>query len=168
MVKATCPRGVLLKLVDKSYCYKLTGSFKGWILSITPLKYACNLLVMMLMTVIMDVGSFGFFFLVQRLGKTSSMIRGLEHFTLVNLKQHIDIWKELLICSVKLNFHKNKKFGFPEILVYHLQHRSCNFCTANVHQILHGSLPEILTLQWIILTVAYCGKCNSMYTVDRQ
>ena len=49
-----------------------------------------------------------------------------------------------------------------------MQHRSCNFCTANVHQILHGSLPEILTLQWIILTVAYCGKCNSMYTVDRQ
>jgi len=34
----TCPWGVLLKLVHKSYCKKLTGSFKGWILNITPLR----------------------------------------------------------------------------------------------------------------------------------
>ena len=34
----TCPRGVLLKLVHESYCYKLTGSFKGWILNIIPLN----------------------------------------------------------------------------------------------------------------------------------
>ena len=32
------PGRVLLKLVHKSYCYKLTGSFKAWILNITPLK----------------------------------------------------------------------------------------------------------------------------------
>ena len=34
----TWTREVLLKLVKKSYCYKLTGSFTGWILNITPLK----------------------------------------------------------------------------------------------------------------------------------
>jgi hypothetical protein len=35
------PPGELLKLVHNSYCYKLAGSFKGWILNITPLK-ACS------------------------------------------------------------------------------------------------------------------------------
>ena len=35
---------IYLKSVYKSYCYKLTGSFKGWILNITPLTgfYSSN------------------------------------------------------------------------------------------------------------------------------
>ena len=35
---------IYLKSVYKSYCYKLTGSFKGWILNISPLKVfkICN------------------------------------------------------------------------------------------------------------------------------
>ena len=34
----TCPWGVLLKLVHKSYLSKIDGFLKGWILNITPLK----------------------------------------------------------------------------------------------------------------------------------
>ena len=70
------------------------------------------------------------FFLIPRLGKTSGMIRGLEHFTLVNLKQHVDIWKELLICSVKLNFQKNKKFLCISFAAQKLQLLYCK-CASN-------------------------------------
>ena len=103
------------------------------------------------------------FFLVPRLGKTSGMIRGLEHFTLVNLKQHVDIWKERLICSVKLNFHRNKKFLYiicsTEAATFVLQ-MCIKFCMAPYRKFLlcNGS-----SLPWHI--VANAIQCT-LWTVN--
>ena len=103
------------------------------------------------------------FLLVSKLEKTSGIIRGLEHFTLVNSKQYVDVWKEFLICSVKLNFRENKKFLYTicstEAATFVLQ-MCIKFCMAPYRKFLlcNGS-----SLPWHI--VANAIQC-SLWTVN--